>query len=621
MERRPISSFTPKTSPSADRPSRPCATSEQKFRQLAENISEVFWMMNIPGTEILYIGPAYARIWGRSCESLYANPLDWLDAVHPDDRESAHETFRRQVQGESIEAAYRIRTPDGQEKWIRDRAFLVRDDAGQPIRIVGVAEEVTQQKLAEEKLLETNRRLQDATNQLRIESARIIGDAELILASAGEGIYGLDAEGLTTFANPAALAMLGYAAEELIGKPQHAMIHHSHPDGSRFSPESCLIYKALRDGMVHRSDAEVFWKKDGTSFPISYTSTPHHAGWQAERRRRPVSRHLRTQAPREGRSRQPGQEPLPRQHEPRNPYPHERRHRYESAPCSKPTSPPSSAASSEIAQSSGRALLTLIDSILDISKIEAGKIALEKRDFDLAQTVEDVVQILRVQAREKGLHLSSLVSPQIPALLRGDPHRLRQVLTNLASNAIKFTGKGGVTVDVALQSQNDLAVTVRFSVTDTGIGIRPDQIGALFSPFVQADASTTRKYGGTGLGLAISKQLVEMMGGTIGIDSQEDKGSTFWFTAVFESVQTGPLHPLSQALGGASRSAMPIGHGERVLVVEDNPYQSVRDSRSAQKAWIHLPLRRQWCRCDRCAANWQLPARSDGLRNAGHGRL
>jgi PAS domain S-box-containing protein len=227
----------------------------------------------------------------------------------------------------------------------------------------------------------------------------------------------------------------------------------------------------------------------------------------------------------------------------------------------------------EVAQSSGRTLLALIDDILDLSKIEAGKVSLEKRSFNLKHTVEDVVQLLRVQASAKGLHIDARISSRIPECLRGDSHRLRQVLTNLAANAIKFTAQGAVTLEAELDSLREGAATVRFTVADTGIGIRPDQIQALFSAFVQADASTTRKFGGTGLGLAISKQLVEMMGGSIGVTSREGEGSTFCFTATFDRTPGGEQD--SAVERRENRPTEPdalrhVGHGERVLVAEDN---------------------------------------------------
>ena len=221
----------------------------------------------------------------------------------------------------------------------------------------------------------------------------------------------------------------------------------------------------------------------------------------------------------------------------------------------------------EVAQTSGRALLALIDDILDLSKIEAGKVQLENLPFDLRRTAHDVIEILRVQASAKGLAFGLRVSPQLPTLMRGDPHRLRQVLTNLAANAIKFTSHGEVAVDLQLEGSAGGQVTVRFAVTDTGIGIQPDRAAALFSPFVQADASTTRKYGGTGLGLAISRQLVERMGGTIGLDSREGEGSTFWFTAVFEALPE-PVAP--PAALQPPLPARPVPRWARILIAEDN---------------------------------------------------
>ena len=226
-----------------------------------------------------------------------------------------------------------------------------------------------------------------------------------------------------------------------------------------------------------------------------------------------------------------------------------------------------------VAQTSGRTLLALIDSILDLSKIEARKVTLESLDLELFDTIEEVIEPLRLQASAKGIDIRSRVSPEIPPFLRGDTHRLRQVIINLCANAVKFTERGEVTLEVALESQRAGMATVRFAITDTGIGMRPDQVATLFSPFVQADASTTRKYGGTGLGLAICKQLVGMMGGAIGVDSQEGLGSTFWFTAVFEVASRRQEKSANKQPDGrfdASRRTVRVGRTARILVVEDN---------------------------------------------------
>ncbi len=188
----------------------------------------------------------------------------------------------------------------------------------------------------------------------------------------------------------------------------------------------------------------------------------------------------------------------------------------------------------EIIQNSGEALLTLINDILDFSKIEAGKLEIEEIDFNIRSVLEDTVELISVKAREKGIELTSFLSPDVPLSLKGDPGRIRQILTNLIGNAIKFTGKGEVSVQATLENRNDNNATICFTVSDTGIGIPRDRIRQLFTAFTQVDGSTTRKYGGTGLGLAISKQLVELMGGTIDLESEEGKGSTFRFTLKFE---------------------------------------------------------------------------------------
>ncbi len=407
-------------------------SSEEKFRQLAENIREVFWMMSPATREVVYVSPAYEQIWGRKCASIYENPISWSEAIHPEDVEQAHIIYARQMQGEPIQSEYRIHTPGGEEKWIRDRAFPVRNEAGQLIRVAGIAEDITEQKRYEAELI----RAREGADAANLAKSRFVANMSHEIRTPMNGVLG-------------------------------------------------MIQLLLRTDLT------------------------------AEQRQ-----------------------------------------------------------FADVAQNSGRALLTLINDILDLSKIEAGKITLEKRDFDLSQILGDVVRLLGVQASAKGLRIHAAAAADIPKLLRGDPHRLQQVLTNLGGNAVKFTEEGAVTLHAALiGGPSSGTATLRFTITDTGVGIRADQIAALFAPFVQADASTTRKYGGTGLGLAISKQLVEMMGGTIGVESRAGHGSTFWFSAVFEAPALSQPQP-----AGVQRDPLFDGSGvtpdprrkARILVADDN---------------------------------------------------
>ncbi len=375
------------------------------------------------------MGPAYESIWGRSCASLYKNPMDWMEAIHPEDRERAHEFFLHQLQGERIDSEYRIVTPDGEEKWIRDRAFPVRDEAGQLTRVVGIAEEITERKRYETELIRA-REEADAANSAK---SRFLANMSHEIRTPMNGVIGMN----------------------------------------QLLAESSLT---------------------------------------------PEQRHY-----------------------------------------------------VEVAQDSGRTLLALIDDILDLSKIESGKIVLEKAIFKLSDTVEDVVRLLSLQAGAKGLSIEARLSPTIPVLVCGDAHRLRQVLTNLCANAIKFTRQGGITVEAEAENRSDGTAEVRFVVSDTGIGIDEEQMGALFTPFFQGDVSTTRRYGGTGLGLAISKQLVEKMGGRIGVESRSSEGSKFWFTVVFEqTAQECCADPPAPKESAEGLSEVPQGHGETVLVAEDN---------------------------------------------------
>jgi signal transduction histidine kinase/DNA-binding response OmpR family regulator len=212
-------------------------------------------------------------------------------------------------------------------------------------------------------------------------------------------------------------------------------------------------------------------------------------------------------------------------------------------------------------RASGESLLALINDILDFSKIEAGKLELESLDFNLHNLLDDFAGMMAMRAHEKGLVLGCLTAPDVPPDLRGDPGRLRQILLNLTGNAIKFTAQGEVVVRVSVASETEHEVQLRFGVRDTGIGIPADKLGRLFTKFSQVDSSTSRTYGGTGLGLAISKQLAEVMGGEIGVQSEAGKGTEFWFTV---SLTKAPACASTPLPGVADL------RGVHVLVVDDS---------------------------------------------------
>ncbi|NOQ88088.1 MAG: response regulator [Gammaproteobacteria bacterium] len=239
----------------------------------------------------------------------------------------------------------------------------------------------------------------------------------------------------------------------------------------------------------------------------------------------------------------------------------------------------------ETAHKSADALLAILNDILDISKIEAGKLSFENIAFDFKQIVKDIVVLYSLKSEQQGVLLVQEIDSDLPESLLGDPTRIRQIIVNLVSNALKFTRQGEVKVSVDVVKNNTESVDVKITVSDTGIGIPKAALETLFNAFTQADGSTTRKYGGTGLGLAIVSQLVDMMGGTLGVESEEGKGSAFWFIASFQNTDKA-AETVEQSV--SKNEELPLN--AKVLLVEDNQINQMVAMKMLQKVGLNAVL-------------------------------
>jgi PAS domain S-box-containing protein len=412
------------------------------------------------------------------------------------------------------------------EKFIGDTInTLVKDADGNTIGLLGIIRDITSRKRSEEEIAILNHQ------------------KSLILQSAGEGIYGVNREGETTFINPVAAKMLGYEQSELIGKPMHSLLHHSKADGSPYPLEECPVYKSLKDGTIHHITNEVFWRKNGSSFPVEYVSTPIQEQGEivgavitfkdiTERQAieqiknefiAVVSHELRT--------------PLTAIHGALN-----------------LLSSGLVDANSEkgrrviaIAEENSDRLVRIVNDILDLERLQSGKIGLSKQPCNAADIMVKAINSMQEMANRAKVNLS--VSPQ-SIRLNVDSDRILQVLTNLLSNAIKFSPEGA-TVWLTVEQRGDFEQrstgvspvgageqvssgaeksTLLFKVKDQGRGIPAAKIDSIFERFHQVDASDSRKPGGTGLGLAICRSIIQQHGGEIWVESIPGEGSSFYFT-------------------------------------------------------------------------------------------
>ena len=368
------------------------------------------------------------------------------------------------------------------------------------------------------------------------EKEKLAQDRLLILNASREGIYGVDHEGRCTFINQAGAALLGYPVAEILGQPMSQLIRHARSDGSGFPAEDCAVHQAVLNHRLWSGENELLRRKDGSSFcsacsvhPIITDGLPQGAVVTF----RDITDQKRYEAQLQEAKQAADSANLAKSeflanmsHEIRTPLnailgmidmlaetplsPEQREYLWTT-------------------KHAGETLLNLINSILDLSKIEAGKLMLERNDFDLHRLIDTTLHIIGLRADEKGLELRTRLAQDVPVRVLGDSHRLQQVLLNLLGNAVKFTPSGHIELRVDREEDCAGLPALSFAVTDTGIGIPADKCQEVFERFKQVDSSTTRRYGGTGLGLAITKHLVELMGGMLEVSSQVGKGTVFRF--------------------------------------------------------------------------------------------
>ncbi len=374
---------------------------------------------------------------------------------------------------------------------------------------------------------------------------------QLLMNSTAEAILGVDTEGRCTFCNPTGLQLLGYAnPSSLLGKALYPLIHHTQPDGTPYPAEDDGLQTPLRAGRaIHVSD-QILRRADGTSFSVEFWSHPviHNASvvgavvtlLDISERKRAEEELQRDKDLAEAASQAKSDFLANMSHEIRTPM------NGILGMTELALDTPLNKEQREylgMVKSSADSLLAMMNDILDFSKIEGGKLELEPVEFSLRETVGDTLKILTLRAHQKRLKLCFLAGSGVPEVVVGDPGRLRQVIVNLVGNAIKFTEKGEVVVEVERAKESGDGVDLLFSVRDTGIGIPKEKQGLIFNAFTQADSSMTRRYAGSGLGLAITKRLVEKMGGKIWLESEPGQGSTFYFGARFGFPSRETEHP------------------------------------------------------------------------------
>jgi len=536
--------------------------SEMRFRALIEHGTEAFAMLDAHGKAIYGCGKA-VELTGYSDDERVG--IDVLGLIHPEDTEKPLAAFMRvaAAPNHTETAVFRTIRKDGTIWWVEATATnLLHEPAVQAILLT--YRDITKRKQAEDALHDSKTRL------------------DLALQSAGMGVWHWDLLENTRYFDDRTCRRLGLDPATFTGsKEEFFRVVHPEDRGilqdalvnavehhARYEP----IYRVIwPDGSIHYITSRGRLARDETGEPVRM----YGVLWDITERKQAeeallATNHRLEEAMRqaEAANRAKSEFLANMSHEVRTPlnailgitellldsklHPEQRRFL-------------------ELMRASGDSLLSIVNDILDFSRIEARKLDLEAIDFDLRATVDDCVQMLAAGINDKPVRLTCQVDPRVPSRLHGDPGRLRQVIMNLAGNAVKFTREGQVTVDIRREEARGEEIVLRCTIRDTGIGIPADRLGSLFTAFTQVDGSVTRQYGGTGLGLAISRQLIELMGGAIGVESALGCGSTFWFTVALSrgTDYPAPAAPVPASAGARTRRVEERA-SRRILLVEDN---------------------------------------------------
>ena len=568
--------------------------SEEQFRQLAETVRQVFFVSELRPLRLIYMSPAYEEIFGRSREEVYERPESWLEAVHPEDDERVKDFYRQGFEtGEGL-VEYRIVRPDGSMRSVREQVFPVYDAAGALYRVVGAVEDVTERRRAEEKLRLSEMQLalknRIANIFLTVPDDQMFGNVlDVVLEAMNSrcGLFGYIDE-LGALVIPSLRGqiwdecrMLGktfrFPTEAWGGAWGRALLERvvicsnepgkvpgGHVPLSRFlivplvhmGKAAGLLAIANKPQDYEPKDQELLERIADYLAPVLHARLQRDA--QEAARRRAEREALEAKEAALAANRAKSEFLANMSHELRTPL---------NGIIGMTDLALDTELTSEqreylaMAKASADSLLVIINDILDFSKMEAGKLEFEAVEFDLRGSLETALKTLALRAQEKGLELNFQASPQVPQVLVGDPTRLRQIVVNLVGNAIKFTERGEITIRVVLESEETDGVLLHFSVADTGAGIPDDKRETIFGAFTQLDSSTARRFGGTGLGLPISRQLAQLFGGRLWVESVAGQGSTFHFTAHF-----------GVGVAAARAPAPPAAdlEGMSVLVVDDN---------------------------------------------------